>query len=204
MIVKSVSILGMLLTLTLTAVKAEAKGWRGIVPLKSTRADVERLLGLPGKHGRYQFENERAYIDYAGTGPCAPENACLCTVSEDTVLSIYVELEVEMSFSALKLNKKKYKKFVSPQDRTVATYSRDKDGIIYTVNEEHDEIIAIEYYPTTKDCEQALKRQNRNAKRPAKTSSKHLRRLSPTKHATRYRNPSLALHPSLDAPHSAC
>jgi len=25
----------------------DAKAWRGIVPLKSTRADVERLLGTP-------------------------------------------------------------------------------------------------------------------------------------------------------------
>jgi hypothetical protein len=189
----------MLLTLMLTAVETEAKGWRGIVPLKSTRADVERLLGLPGKHGRYQFENERAYIDYAGPGPCAPENACLCAVSEDTVISIHVQLEVEMRFSALKLDKKKYKKFVSPQDRRVATYSNRKDGIIYTIDEKHDDVTAIEYLPTAKDCEQALKRQNRNAKRPAKTSSTNPRLLLPA-------NMRLltAIQPSLDAPHRAC
>ena len=196
---KVLNILVMLLTLTLTAVEADAKGWRGIVPLKSTRADVERLLGLPGKHGRYEFENERAYIEYAGTGPCAPENACLCTFSEDTVLSIHVELEVEMRFSTQKLDKKKYKKFVSPQDRTVASYSNRKEGIIYTVDEEHDDVTDIQYLPTTKDCEQALKRQNRNAKRPAKTSSNHPRRLLPTKQRL-----FIAIHPSLDAPHSAC
>ena len=44
---------------------SEAKSWRGITPLKSTRADVERLLGQPNGLGRYQFENERAYILYA-------------------------------------------------------------------------------------------------------------------------------------------
>ena len=43
----------------------QAKEWRGIVPLKSTRADVERLLGKPNGLGRYEFDNERAYIDYA-------------------------------------------------------------------------------------------------------------------------------------------
>jgi hypothetical protein len=47
------------------AMLVQAKEWRGIVPLKSTRADVERLLGKPNGPGRYEFENERAYIDYA-------------------------------------------------------------------------------------------------------------------------------------------
>ena len=181
----------LLLTLILTAVEADARGWRGIVPLKSTRADVERLLGLPGKHGRYQFENERAYINYRGTGPCAPENVCSCTVPEGTVLSIHVALEVEMSFSALRLDKKKYEKYVSPQDPTVATYSNEKDGIIYTVDQKHDDITDIQYLPAEKDCEQALKRQNRDAKRRARTLN-NPRRLVPTKHATRGRNPSLA------------
>lgn len=74
---------------------AQAKGWRGIVPLKSTRADVERLLGVPGKHGRYQFDEERAYVNYAGPGPCCPVNGCLCFVPDDIVISINVELEVE-------------------------------------------------------------------------------------------------------------
>jgi hypothetical protein len=35
----------------------QAKGWRGIIPLQSSRADVERLLGTPTKK-----ESEEAYI----------------------------------------------------------------------------------------------------------------------------------------------
>lgn len=172
---KFLAILSILFILPLTALEVQAKPWRGIVPLKSTRADVERLLGLPGKHGRYQFENERAYIHYTGGGPCDPVNTCLCVVSKDTVMSIYVELEVEMRFSTLKLAKKKYKKFVSPQDRTVATYSNEKDGIVYTVDEEHDEVIAIEYFPSDKDCQEAIQRRNRAAKRSARTALNILR-----------------------------
>lgn len=158
---KSVSLMGMLLALTLTAVKAQAEGWRGIVPLKSTRADVERLLGLPGKHGRYQFEKERAYIRYAGTGPCNSVNGCLCVVPKDTVISIYVELEVEMRFSGLNLDKKKYEKLISPQDPTIATYSNDNEGIIYTVDEEDDDVRAIEYLPAAKDCQKVMRRAKR-------------------------------------------
>jgi hypothetical protein len=160
MLLRFLCVLSMLLTFTLTALETQAKGWRGIVPLKSTRADVERLLGLPGKHGRYQFENERAYIEYRGTGPCAPENACLCTVPKDTVISIHVELEVELRFSTLRLDKRKYKKYISPQDRTIASYSNDNEGIIYTVDEENEEVTDIQYGPKTKDCQRLLKRAN--------------------------------------------
>ncbi len=137
---------------------AQAKDWRGIVPFKSTRADVERLLGPPGKHGRYQFDRERAHIEYASTGPCHPVNGCLCFVSENTVTSIYVELEVEMRFSKLKIDKKKYEKYISPQDPNLASYSNDEEGIIYTVDLKNDDVTAIEYLPTAKDCQEVMRR----------------------------------------------
>ena len=135
---------------------AHGKGWRGIVPLQSKRADVERLLG-PGINGHYQFDEERAHVNYAEE-ECNPVNGCLCLVPEGTVISIYVQLEVEMKFSKLNIDKKKYEKFVSRKDPNVATYSNDKEGIIYTVNEENDDVTAIEYLPTAKDCREVMRR----------------------------------------------
>ena len=139
---------------------AQGKGWRGIVPLQSKRADVERLLG-PGTNDHYQFDAERVHVNYAGEGKCNPVNGCLCFVPKDTVISIYVQLEVQMRFSKLNIDKKKYEKFVSPKDPTVATYSNDKEGIIYTVNEENDSVTAIEYLPTAKDCRVVMRRAKR-------------------------------------------
>src|SRR5215211_6178479 len=130
----SLSLIGVFLALIICAINVQAEAWRGIVPLKSTRADVERLLGKPGEHGRYQFDKERAYIEYAGTGPCAKANLCLCKISADTVISIYVELEVEMSFSGLKMDKKDYRKLISRHNPTITTYSSKEKGIIYTVD----------------------------------------------------------------------
>ena len=141
----SLSVIGVFVASLIGAINVQAEAWRGIEPLKSTRADVERLLGKPGKHGRYQFDKERAYIEYAGTGPCAKVNGCLCRVSKDTVVSIYVELEIEMRFSGLKLDKKHYKRFTSRKDPTIATFSNEKKGIIYTVDEKDDDVTAIEY-----------------------------------------------------------
>src|SRR5687768_16252810 len=47
------------------------KEWRGIIPLRSTRADVERLLGPPepGSRGVYRTGSERITVSYA-EGPC--------------------------------------------------------------------------------------------------------------------------------------
>ena len=50
---------------------AQAKGWRGIVPLHSTRADVERLLGPPDRKSdkkpvvSYDLEGEQVAIIYS-------------------------------------------------------------------------------------------------------------------------------------------
>jgi len=162
-----IPIIAILLACCLPAV-ANGKGWRGIVPLRSIRADVERLLGT-GTNGHYQFDGERVHVNYAGEGKCNPVNGCLCFVPKDTVISIYVELGVEMRFSKLNIDKKKYEKFVSPKDPNVATYSNDKEGIIYTVNEENDDVIAIEYVPMAKDCEEVM----RSGKRARIGARKH-------------------------------
>jgi hypothetical protein len=60
------------LTLGLATV-CSAKEWRGIVPLKSTRADVERLLGVPKQRSEfgylYRFHEELAVVWFQ-SAPC--------------------------------------------------------------------------------------------------------------------------------------
>lgn len=155
-----ISVMAVLLASCLPTI-AQAKEWRGILPLQSRRADVERLLGGSGNRDHYQFDAERVHVNYAGEGKCNPVNGCLCFVPKDTVISIYVHLKVEMRFSKLNIDKKKYEKFVSPEDPNVATYSNDKEGIIYTVNEENDDVTAIEYLPKAKDCQKIRRRGKR-------------------------------------------
>jgi hypothetical protein len=149
------------LLLSLPVANLQAKEWRGITPLKSKRADVERLLGQPHQPGRYQYEDLRVSIDYA-EGKCDEDNTdCRCFVSEDTVLSIFVVLEVGLKFSTLNLDETKYKKSVYPEDPNLAIYSNDEEGIIYTVSQEDGEVTAIEYLPSAKDCEDLITRQGR-------------------------------------------
>jgi hypothetical protein len=142
-------------------VDLQAKEWRGIIPLKSKRADVERLFGKENEWKRYQFENERAYIFYS-QAPCGMKGVtevtekCRCLIPEGTVVSINVTPEESRKFSSLNRNKREFQKeFVLPG---MYEYSDLTEGVRYTVDERRDQIVEIEYLPSAKDCEDLVKR----------------------------------------------
>jgi hypothetical protein len=145
----------------------QAKDWRGIIPLKSTRADVERLLGKPNGLGRYEFDNERAYIHYAKG--CDQPKDCFCLVPQDTVISIFVTLEGDLKLSELKIDLSKYKKSRSAHLPSIVNLNNDEEGITYTVDQEDEEIIHITYLPSSRDCQNLIYRarlSNRRSSRP--------------------------------------
>src|ERR1043165_1501339 len=86
-----------------SSVAVSAKDWRGLIPLRSTRADVEKLLGEPPpppkdgtraytlNKGRslYFLDEGEVYIVYA-EDISAGTRQCLNTVAEGTVLVIHV------------------------------------------------------------------------------------------------------------------
>jgi hypothetical protein len=117
-----VAILWLLLALVATNV-AQSKGWRDIVPLHSTRADVERLLGPPAIDRVhiifYELKGEEVSFTFSG-GPCSlePEG---WGVPRGTVTGISVDLEPHrLRLADLKLDEGKYKK---KQDGEVLRYS---------------------------------------------------------------------------------
>jgi hypothetical protein len=129
-----------------------AKQWRGIVPLKSTRVDVERLLGKPNEYGRYQFPDEKVLITYS-TGHCSGKANCECLAPADTVVSIYILPERTISYSKLPIDKSQYQRLKSRPDLPSATYTNEKEGIRYMVNERLDSVESIEILPTARDCQ---------------------------------------------------
>jgi hypothetical protein len=139
-----------------------AKAWRGIFPLKSTRADVERRFGKPNEWGNYEFKEERVSFDY-GDGPCKGlylslgQDNCKCLALESAVMRIFVEPKVSQKFSALKLDLKEFRRTpISPFPHTFE-YSNRTEGITYTVDEQEDEIKHITYYPSTVDCQEIIR-----------------------------------------------
>ena len=84
-------------TMVSSVVSASAKEWNGIVPLKSTRADVERLLGR-GSNNVYRYGKQIVNVGYEQF-PCGhknppgwPEAPLGWNVPRDTVVSIGVSL----------------------------------------------------------------------------------------------------------------
>lgn len=142
-----------------------AKEWRGITPLKSTRADVERLFGKPNKLGRYEIQNERVTITYLDN-PCngafgglAKAN-CECLVAKNTVLKVAVTFESSVKLSKLGIDKRKYERTsVDGMHLPTATYSDFTAGVVYTIRESEDAVTNIDYLPSAKDCEDVIQSQ---------------------------------------------
>ncbi|MEK6281604.1 MAG: hypothetical protein AABN95_14715 [Acidobacteriota bacterium] len=140
-----------------------AKEWRGIVPLKSTRTDVERRFGKPDKWGDYHVDQDRVSFRYSEGGPCTDlyralgKDNCYCSLEDGTVISISVEPTVKRKFSDLKLDMTKFKKVpISPFPYNFAYYN-PTEGIDYEVDESEDRIRSIEYDAAAVDCENIIK-----------------------------------------------
>jgi hypothetical protein len=93
--------------LVMTTQRASAEEWRGITPLKSTRADVVRVFNECNDEPEsceFRIENEDITIEFAGIQNCAG-------VPAGTVLSIQRYLRKETTLEALGLDKRRFKSF---------------------------------------------------------------------------------------------
>jgi hypothetical protein len=147
-------ILACLFLMLVTTRASSGKGWRGIIPLHSMRADVERLLGPPEepdtKHmSDYNLENEVVSIIYATGPPCGEDMPSGWQVPAGTVVDITVAPRGAMRLSDLKLDGRKYKRMDSGEQPDVADYINKEDGIKVAVIK--DEVTSITYFPAEED-----------------------------------------------------
>ena len=127
---------------------ATAKSWRGLEPLRSTRADVERTLGSPetGSRNSYKTPSERVLVTYS-TGECAHG----WRVKPDTVISFSLYPTNTLSLKQLELDESKIEKRRDVHIESLFFYVNQQDGINYTVDVSKGVVTAIEYYPVAKD-----------------------------------------------------
>jgi hypothetical protein len=132
------------LLLILSAV-SQAKDWRGLVPLHSSRGDVEKLLGPPHPppgdgaraytmhEGRsiYFIEEGEIYIVYTN-GKDSEWFDCGGKVPSGTVLLIQVTPKKEMTLRDLHLDENRLKRFdpAEPKGIGYEGYLDEEDGII--------------------------------------------------------------------------
>jgi len=127
-----------------------AQEWRKLVPLKSTRADVEKLLGpAGGSYGLvYELEDGNLAIEYS-TGPCRPDRRGGWNVDENIVVSLHFSPKVKQRVVDLKIDRRKFKEEIDQHSNGfVRYYINNKDGIMYEVQQ--GEVGYVEYYPPSK------------------------------------------------------
>lgn len=94
----------------------QAKAWRGIEPLHSTRADVERLFGSKvvrcgGSACIYDLGEEIIFVLYARESSCKNDDATTAwKVPVDTVIEIGVRFKEDKPLSDLQFDLSKFKR----------------------------------------------------------------------------------------------
>lgn len=128
----------------------QARGWRGIIPLLSTRTDVEKILGPPVKNNPnvYETENEFVSVVYSG-GPCEEGREGAWNVSANIVIRLEVESKKTLRVSDLHLDEAKYKKVENLHMLGRLSYIDDAAGVI--IKTSYEIVEAVIYGPAAKD-----------------------------------------------------
>jgi hypothetical protein len=145
---------------------AKAQGWRGIRPLHSTRAEVERLIGPPMQPNgdTYDLKGERVNIGYSDLR-CTKGWPYGWNVPARTVTAITIYPQPRPKLAELPIDISKSKKYVDPSG--VIHYNNDDEGLSVAIDPNEYEVMVIEYYPAASDahlqCPEAAERERQIA-----------------------------------------
>jgi len=133
--------------------------WRGIIPLKSTRTDVEKLLGKPGPppaNGMHVYDlNNQRSIYFTEEGQIwilyARFTKCAKGVSPDAVLWVSYRPTKKMLVKELLLEESKFQNYdpAFPPGIGYKAYINETSG--YSILTFNDVVEEIRYQPTAED-----------------------------------------------------
>jgi hypothetical protein len=132
---------------------AAAKSWRGIEPLHSTRADVERLLGRPTDDKTpyiwiYDSPEEQALVYFSPGVPCEEGLPDGWRVPKNTVVGVDVYPHVRRKTSEVLTAGKEYDTVQAVHTPT-RWYNDPDEGITFTVQD--DRVSQMSYGPAGKE-----------------------------------------------------
>ena len=134
---------------------ALATGWRGIVPLHSTKKDVERLLGpAPNTRNIYKLKDMVVVIEYSDV-PCEKCWPFGWNVPLGTVLEITIRPTAKLDVADSGLNLSAYKRTKDPEVEGIDYYTNQKEGITVTFRVFDQSIDTIAYGPSEDDYDLA-------------------------------------------------
>jgi hypothetical protein len=148
---RSISLYCLISVLTLAS-QSEAKEWRGIVPLRSTRQDVERILGSPTRQtpadANYDAGDVRVFVTFS-EGDCNkwPYG---WDVPAGTVQEIHVYPTKVLPLSEINLDPGKYRETLDVHHR-VLLYADEEEGFDIVSHESDRRVHIFSYYPPAKE-----------------------------------------------------
>lgn len=122
----------------------------GIVPLHSTRADVERLYGEPVRDSclcNFRTPKETIHVAFATARCAGPEYGW--NVPRDTVQSFSIKSYDPPRLSELAPDLNGFVERSSPEDIRTTYYSNVEKGVVFSVQDGH--VISVEYFPPAKE-----------------------------------------------------
>ncbi|HTK38536.1 MAG TPA: hypothetical protein VL325_08590 [Pyrinomonadaceae bacterium] len=126
------------------------------MPLKSTRADAEKILGPPTPDSvdryaaDYKTKDGKVFILYS-SGPCNIKPSNGWNVPALTVIQISYYPSVAPKLKDLKLDWKKFEKRPDPEILNETHYTNEIGGISLTVdNGEPETVTSFSYFPESK------------------------------------------------------
>ena len=131
------------------------KEWFGIVPLHSTRADVERLLKVKpercgGNGCLYDLSDKTVFALYADEPTCRNDDATTSwKVPRETVIQMTVNFKTPQPFSALNIDVTKYDRVPDKELLGLVYLSDYAQGV--RMETSGDTVRAITYYPVATD-----------------------------------------------------
>jgi len=135
---------------------SHAQGWRGLVPLHSTRPDVQRLLGPPkiskGVASTFETKDERVLAFYSN-GRCKARSTNEWNVPLGTLLSITIHPNAQLLVKDLKLGTN-YERVPDLHAQGVVYYFSKEDGVRISarvLKDNDEDVDSITYEPRLAD-----------------------------------------------------
>jgi hypothetical protein len=134
-------------------ITAHAQEWQGLRPLRSTRADVEKLLGKPQQRSPafYRLKDKSILIGYNNISGCDDKDSSNWNVPKDTVITIAVTFFPQhwVKLSELKLDLSKFEKFSDEEFPGLFYYVSNEAGL--NIATDDAVVSSIAYFPAKKD-----------------------------------------------------
>lgn len=125
------------------------ENFKGIIPMVTTKSEVEKILGKPNRNGAYELDEGRVHIGYYEQ-ECKEKIECSCLVPLGTVQYIRVTLYYDLYLKDLNLDPQKFKETRSSKFPDIFTYSNSKSGVVYTV--QNGKVSHIDYNESEDTC----------------------------------------------------